>query len=115
MSPWISVGALLLSLLTPVVAVTAVVVQMRASVATLSKDDDRREKREQEADKRRQDRERQLRVVATQFFARVGETAEFRTKVLAQGLLVCLRLFLSGKVRVGDRICDCYRWLCWDA
>jgi hypothetical protein len=46
MSPWVSVGALALSVITTVVAVTAVIVQMRASVATLSRDDDRREKRE---------------------------------------------------------------------
>jgi hypothetical protein len=85
MSPWISVGALLLSLLTTVGAVTAVIVQMRASVATLSRDDDRREKREQEADKRRQDRE------------------DSATKEL-RDFLVLLQSFISAQTEINKKV-----------
>jgi hypothetical protein len=50
-SVWIAASAFVLSLLTSVVAVTVVIVQMRARVAMLAEQDTRREEREDAAAK----------------------------------------------------------------
>ena len=50
-SVWVSIIGLALSMVTTIVAVTVVIVQMRASVATLSREEERRQTREDAAAK----------------------------------------------------------------
>lgn len=81
MTPWISIAALVLSVLTTIVAVTAVIVQMRASVATLSRDDDRREKREQAEREKREEREEAATKELTEFIVLLKSFISVQTEI----------------------------------